>query len=77
MENRRLKSALALAAMFITNLSMAQGDSDFLDDTFYRDGKYYVAVLIISLIFAAIVFYLVTLDRKIGRLEKDLKKNED
>lgn len=62
-----------IAALFLSNTAFAQGNSDFLDDTFFRDGKYYVAVLILAIIFAAIITYLVILDRKVSRLEKELK----
>jgi CcmD family protein len=72
MENRRLKSLYLLLAIASSTASFA-GSSNFLDDTFYRDGKYYVAVLIVCIIFAAIIAYLITLDRKIGKLEKEIK----
>ena len=51
-------------------------DGSFLNDTFYRNGKYYVVVLILTIIFIAIITYLVSLDRKISKIEKELK-NED
>ena len=35
------------------------------------DGKIYVVVAVVVTILAGIVFYLIYLDRKIGRLEKE------
>jgi CcmD family protein len=36
------------------------------------DGKIYVLVGIIAIIFAGIVFYVISTDRRISRLEKNL-----
>ena len=40
-------------------------------DAFYADGKIYVVVAVVALILAGIIIYLVNLDRKVARLEKD------
>lgn len=40
----------------------------------YQSGKIYVVVCVISIIFIGIIGYLVMLDRKISKLEKELKK---
>jgi CcmD family protein len=39
----------------------------------YQSGKIYVVVCVIAIIFIGIVTYLVMLDRKICRLEKEIK----
>jgi len=38
------------------------------------DGKIWVVVAVISVIFAGIIVFLVSMDRKIAKLEKQLKK---
>jgi len=37
------------------------------------NGKIYVVVLVLVTILAGVLFYVVRLDRKIGKLEKELK----
>jgi hypothetical protein len=46
-------------------------------DQLRADGKIYIVVAIIVLIFAGIVFYLVLLEKKINRLEKEIKPREE
>ena len=43
-------------------------------DTFRANGKIYVVVLVISTIFAGIIFFLVSMERKIKRLERNQSK---
>jgi len=42
-------------------------------DTFRNDGKIYVVISVISIIFFSIVLFLIYLERKIKRLEDKLK----
>lgn len=44
-------------------------------DRLRADGKIWVVVAVIGAVFAGIVFYLVRLDRQIGKLEKEVKNN--
>ena len=44
-------------------------------DRLRADGKIWVVVAVIAAVFAGIVFYLVRLDRQIGKLEKEIKQN--
>jgi CcmD family protein len=44
-------------------------------DTMRSNGKIYVVVTVLATIFAAIFAYLVMLDRKITKLEKNKSKN--
>jgi CcmD family protein len=43
-------------------------------DVMRSNGKIYVVVAVIAIIFAGIVVYLVNLDRKISKIEKRLNK---
>lgn len=45
-------------------------------DTFRADGKIYVVVAILSIVFSGIVMYLIRLDRKVSRLEKEYSNSE-
>jgi CcmD family protein len=42
-----------------------------VDDFFYQSGKIYVVVAILVIIFCLLAFYLVRLDKKITKLEKE------
>lgn len=43
-------------------------------DQMRADGKIWVVVAVISVIFAGIIAFLVNIDRKVSKLEKQLKK---
>jgi hypothetical protein len=49
----------------------AQDNSVEMADTMRKEGKIYVVIAVILTIFAGIILYLVRLDRKITRLEKE------
>ena len=59
-----LLSGLAMFAQEKNSVEMA--------DTMRSNGKIYVVAAVILTIFAGIIIYLIRLDRKISRLEKDL-----
>jgi K+-transporting ATPase A subunit len=42
-------------------------------DKFRADGKIYVVVAVLTIILAGVLLFLIMLDRKLGRLEKQLK----
>lgn len=42
-------------------------------DVLRRDGKIYVVVIVLLTVLAGVVVYLVSLDRKVSKLEKQLK----
>lgn len=69
-------SKQALATIFITLLPftflLAQEDTDFMRSM----GKMYVVVAVIVAIFIGIVIYLISLDRKISKLENQIIDNE-
>lgn len=43
-------------------------------DKLYADGRIYVVVAVLATIFAGIIVYLINLDSKISKLEKQIKK---
>jgi hypothetical protein len=42
-------------------------------DTLRQDGKIYVVVTVLATIMAGLIVYLVMLDRKVSKLEKEMK----
>jgi len=61
------------ALLFINFLSHAQETTDTVDmaDTMRSNGKIYVVVAVILTIFAGIIIYLIRLDKKMTKLEKN------
>ncbi|HEX2606116.1 MAG TPA: CcmD family protein [Flavisolibacter sp.] len=72
------KSVLFLFISLITSIfSFAQQQTEAVSmaDTMRQNGKIYVVVAVILAIFTGIILYLIRLDRKISRLEKETHKN--
>jgi hypothetical protein len=61
--------------LLLNTRSMAQDFSDGekaeMADSMRSNGKIYVVVAVVLVILAGLIFYLVGLDRKISRLEKE------
>jgi hypothetical protein len=64
------KLLLAITLLFLTLFTWAQGGPVEMADEMRSNGKIYVVVAVILTIFAGIILYLVRLDRKITKLEK-------
>jgi uncharacterized membrane protein YidH (DUF202 family) len=61
--------------LFTSITSLAQdfnnGEKAEMADSMRSNGKIYVVVAVLLVILAGLIFYLVSLDRKISRLEKE------
>ena len=67
------RSLLSLFLIFVNAVLWAQDKSDVeMADKMRSEGKIYVVVAVIITIFVGIILYLIRLDRKITRLEKDI-----
>jgi hypothetical protein len=42
-------------------------------DTLRQDGKIYIVVIVLLTVLAGVLFYLIRLDQKVGRLEKEMR----
>lgn len=69
------KFLFLITGLLLNLLAFAQDTTVDMADTMRKEGKIYVVVAIILTIFAGIIFYLVRLDRKITKLEKEEKHN--
>lgn len=67
------KLILFLSLLLLNIVALAQNGGVEMADTMRSNGKIYVVIAVILAIFAGIIFYLVRLDRKISRLERDEK----
>ena len=66
-----MKKLLITLLFFVPSLIFAQNEVE-MADTFRADGKIYVVVAIIAIIFSGIVFYLIQTDRRLSQIEKQL-----
>jgi CcmD family protein len=73
--NKFLKKAIsALIFAGITKHSFAQQVNEIaMADTMRAEGKIYVVIAVIALVFAGIAAYLIYIDRKVSRIENELK----
>ncbi len=55
-------------------MAQATGSSPVdMADAMRSEGKIYVVVLVIAILFTGILIYLINTDRKVSKLEKDMK----
>ena len=60
-----------MVLLALTNLIFAQANTDVeMADAMVSNGKIYVVICVIAIVFACIIYYLISLDRKISKLEK-------
>lgn len=69
------KLRLICLSLLLSSPLLAQNEVE-MADTFRAQGKIYVVVAILSIVFTGIVIYLIRLDRKISRLEKENTTSE-
>lgn len=60
----------ALIILMLPTLLYAQGDEK-IGNTMRSNGRIYVVIVVILVILAGLILYLVRLDRKIAKFEKD------
>ena len=74
MNNYFKKTALLFALSILSISAFAQQNQPIeMADGLNQSGKIYVVVVVASIIFIGIVAYLIMLDRKISKLEKEIK----
>ena len=63
--------------LFTATSALAQApnpDATEMADTLRQSGKIYVVVAAVVIIVADLLFYLISLDRKVSKLEQEIKK---
>lgn len=69
-----LKRLLLLLFVVFSCLPAMAGEPS--EDIFHESGKIYVVVAVITIVFIGIIIYLLNLDRKVAKLEKELKNKQ-
>ena len=55
-------------------IAQSSGDQAIeMADTFRSEGKIYVVVLVVAIVFTGLIFYAVNTDRKLAKVEKEIK----
>lgn len=73
-----MKKILSLIICLLISVSLfaqdnAAGEPEMADKLF-ADGRIYVVVAVVATIFTGIIVYLINLDSKISKLEKQIRK---
>jgi CcmD family protein len=66
-------ATLLLVLFSVTAFAQSTQPPVEMADGLFQSGKIYVVVIVLSIIFIGIVAYLIMLDRKISKLEKEIK----
>lgn len=64
---------LIFVALFVGITAQAQNSGPEMADQFRADGKIWVVISVIALVFLALVGFLVALERRLGRIEKQVQ----
>ena len=69
-----MKRLINLVLLVLLTASVfAQNGEPQMADTFRSEGKIYVVVLVLSIVFICLATYLVIIDRKVKKLEDKIK----
>lgn len=72
MKKYSLITILSVLVLVLSGLSAnAQASGDWLQNTMLTSGKINVVVAVVSVIFVLLVIYLISIDRKLSRMEKN------
>lgn len=72
---KKIKYVILLLLTLFFNALFAQETQEVeMADELKASGKIYVVVIVLSIVFLGIVIYLINLDRKISKLEKEVNK---
>lgn len=67
-----IQQVKAQAAETQTTVTNTNGQEVEMADTLRQDGKIYVVVIVLLTVLGGLIAYLVTLDRKVTKLEKQM-----
>ena len=62
-----------LCFLLLSATAYCQSETPQMADTFRAEGKIYVVVLVLSVVFICLATYLIIIDRKIKKLEDKIK----
>ncbi|HEY5690289.1 MAG TPA: CcmD family protein [Cyclobacteriaceae bacterium] len=69
-----MRKYILIIILFLSQTILFAQEDVEMADTLRSEGKIYVVVAILALILIGLIGYLILIDRKVGRLEKQLKE---
>ncbi|HLK98371.1 MAG TPA: hypothetical protein VK364_11435 [Hymenobacter sp.] len=72
-QGRQVLLLVLILLLPVLHAAAQTSDTPEMADTMRTDGKIYVVVAVIAVVLAGLLVLLVSLDRKVGRLEKELR----
>lgn len=76
MKTLKIYALIALLLMFFQTAMAQATEKVEMADIMHQNGKIYVVVGVLVIIFLGIVGYLISIDRKLFKLEKELKTKD-
>ena len=67
-----MKKIITFLVIFLVSFNLFAQEDVQMADQMSADGKIWVVVAVIAIVFVGIIAYLVLLDRKISKIEKSL-----
>ncbi len=67
-----MKKIISFLVVLLTSLNLFAQEEVQMADQMRADGKIWVVVAVIAIVFVGIIAYLILLDRKISKIEKSL-----
>ncbi|MDZ7933657.1 MAG: CcmD family protein [Emticicia sp.] len=67
-----MKKIISLLVVLLTSFNLFAQEEVQMADQIRADGKIWVVVGVIAIVFVGIIAYLILLDRKISKIEKSL-----
>ena len=74
MFNSSAKKALFVVLLFVAAQSVYAQEKVEMADGMRSSGKIYVVVAVLAVIFIGLLLFLISIDRKVSRLEKENQK---
>ena len=76
---QRLAQFMAVLTLLLVPMSTfaASEAPGWLEETMFASGKINTVVMVVSVVLIGLAIWMFTLDRKIGKLEKGIKKSDD
>lgn len=76
LQNKKKLIAILLLQFYLPVFASASGEIE-MADTMRSEGKIYVVVAVIAIIFSGISLYLYSIDRKVGKIEKEFQSKNN
>lgn len=75
---KKLLGFIAFCSLLLASLFSFGQETDKVDmaEAMRSNGKIYVVVAVIAIIFIGLVIFLITIDRKVKRLEKQMEESK-